>query len=86
VAYSTASETTRLSEAQARALADWWGGTVERITSPDLPGETWYGVVFPKDSQAACLPREPAIFSLEEARFLENLRDVNNPNAPDWVG
>lgn len=86
MACTTDSKTTRLSEAQARALADWWGGSLQQVSSPDQAGETFFGVVFPKDSQAACLSPKPAIFSLEEARFLENLRDVNNPSAPDWVG
>jgi len=89
VACTTESKTTRLSEAQARALADWWGGSLEQISSPGQAGETFFGVVFPswgQEDQTIPHSQKTAIFSLEEARFLENLRDGNNPNAPDWVG
>jgi len=89
VAVNTMSRTTRLSEAQARALADWWGGSLQQIIGLDQTGETWYGVVLPgtaRENQEMPLFQELAVFSLEEARSLEKLRDVNNPNSPDWVG
>jgi hypothetical protein len=82
------STTTRLSEIQARALADWWGGSYERLSS-GKSGKVWHGVVFrPGDPKDTSMPRAPkhAVFSLEEARALENLRDAVNPEAPDWVG
>ena len=81
-------KTTRLSEIQARALADWWGGSYER-TGSEKSGEVWHGVVFqPLDLKGSSKPLAPkhAVFSLEEARALENLRDAVNPDAPDWVG
>jgi len=81
--------TTRLSEIQARALADWWGGRYEPRKNPEKSGDVWHGVVFrpgdPKDISMPLAPK-PAVFSLEEARALENLREAVNPEAPDWVG
>jgi hypothetical protein len=81
-------KTTRLTEMQARALADWWGGCYERL-NPEKSGEVWHGVSFRqlhrKDPSS---PQSPglAVFSLEEARALENLREAVNPASPDWVG
>ena len=82
-------KTNRLSEIQARALADWWGGRYEPRKNPEKSGEVWHGVVFrPLDLKGSSKPLalKHAVFSLEEARALENLRDAVNPDAPDWVG
>lgn len=83
------SKSTRLSEIQARALADWWKGRYEPRMSSEKPGEIWHGVVFKEfDIKDSTLPESPklAVFSLEEAQALENVRDAINPEAPDWVG
>ncbi len=82
-------ESTRLTEVQARALADWWGGCYELRVNPKDSGEVWHGAVFRlPDGEGLPRPRSPevAVFSLEEARALENIRDSVNPEAPDWVG
>lgn len=82
-------ESTRLTEVQAKALADWWGGCYEQRVSHQNPEEVWHGVFFRQPDRKS-LPRsrsqEIAVFSLEEARALENIRDAVNPEAPDWVG
>ncbi len=83
------SETTGLTEAQARALADWWGGSYQKYAGPGGSGDTCHGVIlyrFCKPDPAMQGTRETIIFSLEEARALEKFRDVNNPGAIDWVG
>ena len=80
---------TRLTEAQARALAHWWGGAYQRTKGPAGLGEVWHGVVFTSPGRGDIpTPVSPglALFSLEEVRNLENLRDDVNPGAPDWVG
>ena len=82
-------ETDRLTEVQARALADWWGGSYQQVMSPKNLGEVWHGVVFRQlDRKELSIPLslEHAVFSLEEARALENFRDAVNQSAPDWVG
>jgi hypothetical protein len=83
------SERIRLTEVQARALADWWGGSYKQIMDPEESGEVRHGVVFRqihREDQAAPLPPELVVFTLEAARSLENCRDAINPSAPDWVG
>lgn len=83
------SKSTKLTEIQARALADWWKGKYELRMDPEKSEEICHGVVFRqldlKDSSKPGSP-ELAVFSLEEARALENGRDAVNPEAPDWVG
>jgi hypothetical protein len=80
---------TRLTEAQARALADWWKGTYHQVISPECPGNTCHGVIIEPDGAqdqsdpASC---QRAIFSLEEALILEQVRGHDNPGATDWVG
>ncbi|MCL6621584.1 MAG: hypothetical protein K6T55_05725 [Syntrophobacterales bacterium] len=64
---------TPLTEAQARALAYWWGGRYRRrpedgrhvVALPDFPGEIW---------------------TREQARRVEHRRPEVNPQAVDWVG
>ena len=78
-----------LTEVQARALADWWGGTYHRVASPGTPGEVCHGVILPGEDQPGRqtpASRETAIYSREEAQALEKFRDAVNPGAPDWVG
>ncbi len=89
MARTDTSDTTRLSEGQARTLADWWGGKYSQVMSPERSGEAWHGVIFePSAQETQAMPEsgEVAVFSLKEARSLENLRDAVNPEAPDWVG
>lgn len=83
------SATTGLTEFQAKALADWWGGRYEKLISPQGEGQALHGVILPTSGQPDLgrpASRETAIFSVEEALALEKFRDVNNPAAPDWVG
>ena len=82
-------ETTGLTEAQARALADWWGGGYQKLSGPKGSGGACHGVILHRSGQGGSAgpgTRETIIFSLEEAQALEKFRDVNNPGAPDWVG
>jgi hypothetical protein len=78
VVYVNRYGTTKLTEVQAKALADWWGGRYQQLIKPEGSGEIWHGVVFG--------PSEVAVLSLEDAQALENVRDAVNPSAPDWVG
>jgi hypothetical protein len=80
---------TGLTEAQARALADWWGGRYHQIISPESPGSTCYGVIIEPDGvkDLAIPPSCPrAIFFLEEAKIIEKVRGHDNLGAPDWIG
>jgi len=80
---------TGLTEAQARALADWWGGRYQHTSAPGGAGKTCHGVILKASGPcgpAKAISLETVIFSLEEAQALEKFRDVNNPGAPDWVG
>ena len=82
-------ERIRLTEVQARALADWWGGRYKEVRKPEEPGEVRHGVVLrpsDREDQEAPLSPELVVLTLEEARSLENCRDAINPGAPDWVG
>lgn len=83
------SGTTKLTKVQAKALADWWGGRYQQVTKPEGSGEIWHGVVFRPSNQAdlsSLVSSEVAVFFLEDAQALENVRDAVNPEAPDWVG
>jgi hypothetical protein len=89
VAPTKRSGTTRLTEAQAKALADWWGGKYHEAIGLESQGKACHGVIFTPDGKqerADPVSRQLAIFSLEEARALENTRTADNPGAPDWVG
>ena len=82
-------ERIRLTEVQARALADWWGGSYKEVRDPKDSGKIRHGVVFrppEREDQEVPLSPELVVFTLEEARSLENCRDAINPGAPDWVG
>ena len=79
---------TGLTETQARALADWWGGKYQQVVDP-TGSAACHGVIFPAsvqhDAARPAIP-ETAIFSREEAQALEKFREALNPAAPDWVG
>ncbi len=83
------SETNRLSEVQARALADWWGGRYQQVINSEGSEEVRHGIVFRTYNQAdlsSPVSSEVTVFFLEDAQALENFRDVVNPGSPDWVG
>jgi len=83
------SGTTGLTETQARALADWWGGRYQQVSSPGRAGKTRHAAIFQspgQEKQGTLIPRDIVVFSLEEARILEKFREAINPGAPDWVG
>jgi hypothetical protein len=89
VFHTKTSAATGLTEAQARALAAWWGGRYERKASPGAPGAAGHGVIIfsPGGHDRSVAPSpEVTIFSLEEARELEKFRQAVNPHSPDWVG
>ncbi len=89
MARSTRLEKTSLTEAQARALADWWGEKYHQVASPECPGNTCHGVIIEYNdikNQAAHSSCPRAIFSLEEAIIIEQARGHDNPGATDWVG
>ena len=82
------SGTTRLTEAQARTLADWWGGRYQLVISPECPGYACHGVIMEpggKQDLASPVSCQLAIFSLEDAQVLEKARGPDNPGAPDWI-
>lgn len=80
---------TPLTEQQARALAHWWGGQYEQIFRPEMAATVCHGVVLPapettpNQDHSAGLTR---IYSLEEAREMENRRGFQEACSPDWVG
>jgi hypothetical protein len=79
---------TRLTEDQARALADWWGGVYHRLRAAPPEVGILHGVVWKSGCEAGSLggePGAPAVFFLEEACHLDNRRGEINPGAPDWV-
>ena len=83
------SGTNRLTEVQARTLADWWGGRYQQVVNPEGSEEVWHGIVVRPCDQAdlsSSMSPEVTVFFLEDAQALENFRDVVNPGALDWVG
>jgi len=89
VACRTRSGKTSLTEAQARALADWWGGKYHQAISPECPEHTRHGVIIAtRGSQDLANPTsgQKAVFFLEEAKIIEKGRGHDNPGATDWVG
>jgi len=89
VACTNKSGATRLTEAQARTLADWWGGRYHQVISPDSQETACHGVIIePIGRQDLSTPVscQRAVFSLEEAQVLEKARGPDNPGAPDWIG
>jgi hypothetical protein len=88
VSHTKTSAATGLTEAQARALAAWWGGRYERKASPGAPGAAGHGVILNAAAREDRSMQSPeiTIFSLEEARDLEQFRQAVNPHSPDWVG
>jgi hypothetical protein len=87
VSHTDKSATTSLTEAQARALAAWWGGRYEKKVTPGGSGSAGHGVTLAAVREDRSVPSpEIIIFSLEEARDLEKFRQAVNPHSPDWVG
>jgi len=81
---------TPLTEPQARALADWWGGAYHQTIVPSAQGvQAIHGVILAcgqhPDAEGSS-SSEVSLWSLEEVRELENLRSAINPAAADWVG
>ena len=86
VASSKERAATKLTEAQARALAAWWGGRYESRVGPGAPADG-HGVILTAARVNGSAPSpEITVFSLEEARALEKSRESVNPHSPDWVG
>lgn len=88
MSHTKTSSATGLTEAQARALAAWWGGRYESKVTPGGSGSAGHGVTFAaaaREDRSVPSP-EITIFSLEEARSLEKSREAVNPHSPDWVG
>ena len=80
---------TPLTEAQARALASWWGGRYHRLKPGREGAEVRHGVRLESSLANAAAPGKNAkliICFLEEAGSLEQRRQSVNPGAPDWVG
>ena len=80
---------TPLTEPQARALAQWWGGMY--ASSPPIAGTARnlrHGVTLPPctEERAAANSLPSWVGTMEEARELESRRHGINPAAPDWDG
>jgi hypothetical protein len=78
---------TLLTEQQARSLAHWWGGEYRQISILEGENVTGHGVVLP--GKKSCHSQNDAptwVFSLEEAREMENRRGFQDAANPDWVG
>jgi hypothetical protein len=89
MAQSMQTEKTPLTEQQARSLAHWWGGDYQQIFLGERGTMIRHGVVV--TGTKSCRPRADAddpiqIFSLEEAREMENRRGFQDAASPDWVG
>lgn len=81
--------TTPLTEQQARSLAHWWGGEYREIPADGAGQGRRHGVLV--TGTKSCRPRRDEtapvlVFSLEEAREMENRRDFQEACNPDWVG
>lgn len=80
---------TPLTEAQARALASWWGGRYQRLKPGRKGAEVLHGVRLESALANEAAPRKNEkiiICFMEEAGSLERCRQSDNPGAPDWVG
>ncbi len=80
---------TPLTEQQARSLAYWWGGAYQQISPTEGENAIRHGVVV--TGKKSCRPQADAdapirVFSLEEAREMENRRGFQEASSPDWVG
>jgi hypothetical protein len=83
-------EQTPLTEQQARSLAHWWDGEYQQISLIEEKNVIRHGVVV-TGQKSSCLPQAEAatpirVFSLEEAREMENRRGFQEASSPDWVG
>jgi hypothetical protein len=77
-------EQTLLTEQQARSLAHWWGGEYLQLAPSVAETAARHGVLLRRlqDGTASLFQ----IFSLEEAREMENRRGFQEAASPDWVG
>jgi len=75
---------TPLTEQQARSLAHWWGGEYRQMSPGAGENAGRHGVLLnrPQSDNESYLQ----IFSLEEAREMENRRGFQEAASPDWVG
>jgi hypothetical protein len=80
------SNCTPLTEPQARALAQWWGGAY--APAPESGKALRHGVTLPSFSGTPADPDAAPrwVGTMEEARHLETQRQGINPAAPDWDG
>lgn len=78
-----------LTEQQARSLAYWWGGEYRQDQAVTGENARRHGVLVTRaghdrlDLQTETCYR---IFTLEEAREMENRRGFQEAASPDWVG
>ncbi len=80
---------TPLTEPQARSLAHWWGGEYRQDQAVAGKKACRHGVLVTRAGQDRLeLQSETCyqIFSLEEAREMENRRGFQEAASPDWVG
>ena len=80
---------TPLTEQQARSLAHWWSGEYQQILPAAGENLLRHGVLIHRPQ--GCRPNpdfEPParVFSLEEAREMENRRGFQEAASPDWIG
>ncbi len=86
---SMPSEKTPLTEQQARSLALWWDGDYQKISPTGGESAVRHGVVI--TGKRGCCAQVYAdgpimVFSLEEARDMENRRGFQEAASPDWIG
>jgi hypothetical protein len=80
---------TFLTEQQARTLAHWWGGKYQQIRLPEGENPIRHGVLIAREKSCQLQGQTEAVirvFSLEEAREMENRRGFQEAASPDWVG
>lgn len=81
---------TLFTEQQAKVLAQWWGGEYQQVNLTSKgKTEVIHGLFIGSPNISGpelSTPCQILVFSLEEARELENRRSEINPSAPDWVG
>jgi hypothetical protein len=80
---------TPLTEQQARSLAHWWGSEYRQMPSALGEKPLRHGVLVTRAGRGRLQPQAKCcyyIFSLEEAREMENRRGFQEAASPDWVG
>lgn len=84
---SNPGDKTPLTEQQARSLAHWWGGEYQEISAAAGGNVPRHGVALTSNKSCPAQTDAPTwVFSLEEARDLENRRGFQDAASPDWVG